>query len=361
MRHVSAPDQARWGGRVRHPGRHAAGAASAAAAAAGLILVTGCSVPGFSSSAGGGPTASGTVTVEAAPGVPDAPLYIGLRDGLFSKAGLTVHVVSTPTVPAEVAALRNGTADIAFGDYANMFYAQEQSPAPHLLALADGYDAGPNVMEVLTLPNSPIDSPRKLEYKVIGTASAQGIPTHNGTQQSQPYGIDTVATWSVLASDNVRVQKTITWDPMPASKLIGALKNHQVDAILATEPTIYAAESQLGAVPVVDSCTGATANLPLDGYFTTKSYASKNPQVLAAFRGALAKAQAQAAMAAPLQTALTKSAGLKAQAAAMVTLGSYPTTLSAANLQRVVQLMYNFGTLSSNFNVKSMVVKPNGS
>jgi len=360
MRHVSAPDQARWGGRVRRPGRHAAGAASAAAAAAGLILVTGCSVPGFSSSAGGGPTASGTITVEAAPGVPDAPLYIGLRDGLFSKAGLTVHVVSTPSVPTAVAALRNGTADIAFGDYANMFYAQEQSPAPHLLALADGYDAGPNVVEVLTLPGSTIDKARKLEYKVIGTASAQAIPTHIGNQQSQPYGIDTVATWSVLTSDNVKVH-TITWDPMPASKLIGALQNHQVDAILATEPIIYAAESQLGAVPVVDSCTGATANLPLDGYFTTKSYASKNPQVLAAFRGALAKAQAQAAMAAPLQTALTKSAGLKAQAAAMVTLGSYPTTLSAANLQRVVQLMYNFGTLPSNFNVKSMVVKPNGS
>jgi NitT/TauT family transport system substrate-binding protein len=360
MRHVSAPDQARWGDRLRRPGRHAAGAASAAAVAAGLILVTGCQVPGFSSSAGGEPTASGTVTVEAAPGVPDAPLYIGLRDGLFSKAGLTVHVVSPPTVPVEVAALRNGTADIAFGDYANMFYAQEQRPAPHLLALADGYDAGPNVVEVLTLPSSAIVSPRDLENKVIGTASAQAIPTLSNNKQSQPYGIDTLATWSVLASDNVRV-RTITWDPMSASKLIPALQNHQVDAILATEPTIYAAESQLGAVPVVDSCTGATANLPLDGYFTTRSYASKNPQVLAAFRAALAKAQAQAAMAAPLQTALTKSAGLKAQAAAMVTLGTYPTTLSAGNLQRVVQLMYNFGTLPKNFGVQSIVVKPNGS
>ena len=357
MRHVSAPDQARWGGRMRRPGRRSSGVM---AAAAGLILVTGCSFPGFSSSAAGGPTASGTVIVQAPPGVADAPLYIGLKDGLFSKAGLTVHVVNSSSVPQAVAALRNHTADMAFGDYANMFYAEEQKPAPHLLALADGYDAGPNVVEVLTLPGSTIDKARKLEYKVIGTASTQEIPTHNAKNQPQPYGIDTVATWSVLTSDNVKVH-TITWDPMPASKLIGALQNHQVDAILATEPIIYAAESQLGAVPVVDSCTGATANLPLDGYFTTKSYASKNPQVLAAFRGALAKAQAQAAMAAPLQTALTKSAGLKAQAAAMVTLGSYPTTLSAANLQRVVQLMYNFGTLPSNFNVKSMVVKPNGS
>jgi NitT/TauT family transport system substrate-binding protein len=357
MRHVSAPDQARRGGRNRRPGRHAVGVV---AAAAGLILVTGCHVPGFSSSAGAGPTASGTVTVEAAPGVPDAPLYIGLRDGLFSKAGLTVHVVSTSSVPKEVAALRSGTADIAFGDYANMFYAQEQKDSPNLLALADGYDAGPNVVEVLTLPGSKIVTPKDLENKVIGTASTQAIPTHNSKGQSQPYGIDTVATWSVLASDNVRVE-TITWDPMPANNLIGALQSGQVDAILATEPTIYEAESQLGAVPVVDSCTGATANLPLDGYFTTKSYASKNAQVVAAFRSALAKAQAQAAMAAPLQAALTKSAGLKAQAAAMVTLGTYPTTLSAPNLQRVVNLMFSFGSLPQTFNVRSIVVKPSGS
>jgi NitT/TauT family transport system substrate-binding protein len=357
MRLVSAPDQARWGGLVGRPGRRAAGVA---AAAAGLILVTGCHVPGFSSSAAAGPTASGTVTVAAAPGVPDAPLYIGLKDGLFSQAGLTVHIVHSSTVPQEVTALHNGTADIAFGDYSNMFFAQEQNPSPHLLALADGYDAGPNVMEVLTLPGSKIVTPKDLENKVIGTAAPQGMPIRNKKHQFQPYSIDTVATWSVLTSDNVRV-RTITWDPMPAKNLIGALQSGQVNAILATEPTIYEAESQLGAVPVLDSCTGATANLPLDGYFTTNSYASKNAQVVAAFRGALAKAQAQAGMAAPLQTALTKSAGLEPQAAAMVTLGTYPTTLSAPNLQRVVDLMFNFGALHENFNVPSIVVKPNGS
>jgi NitT/TauT family transport system substrate-binding protein len=357
MRLVSAPDQARRGGRVGRPGRRAAGVA---ATAAGLILVTGCHVPGFSSSTAAGPTASGTVTVLAAPGVADAPLYIGLKDGLFSKVGLTVHVVSSPSVPAEVAALRKGTADIAFGDYANMFSAEEHSPAPHLLAVADGYDAGPNVMEVLTLPGSAIVTPTDLENKVIGTAQSQEIPTHNAKHQSQPYSIDTVATWSVLTSDNVQVGK-IAWDPMPASKLIGALQSHQVSAILATEPTIYQAESQLGAVPVLDACTGATANLPLDGYFTTSSYASRNPQVVAAFRGALAKAQAQAGMAAPLQTALTTSAGLEPQAAAMVTVGTYPTTLSAPNLQRVVNLMFDFGSLPKKLNVPSIVVKPNGS
>lgn len=353
MRLVSAPDQAGWGGRAGRSGRRVAGAA---AVAAGLILVAGC----FSSSAGSGPTASGTVTVAAPPGVADAPLYIGLKDGLFSRAGLTVHVVSASSVPQEVASLRNGNADIAFGDYADMFYAQEQHPSPHLLAVADGYDAGPNVMEVLTLPNSGIVKPSDLAGKTVGTALQQGMPLKNAKGQFIPYSTDTVATWSVLSSDNVD-GKRVRWEPMQASALVGALKNGQVDAILATEPTIYAAESQLGAVPVLDACTGGTANLPLDGYFTTNSYAGKNAQVVTAFRAALEKAQAQAAMATPLQNALTKSAGLKAQAAAMITIGTYPTSLSAANLQRVVSLMFNFGVLPKNFNVPSMVAKANGS
>ncbi len=360
MRLVFAPDQARWGSRAGRPGRRAAGVA---AAAAGLILVTGCHVPGFSSSNAAGPTASGTVTVVASPQVADAPLYIGLKDGLFSQAGLTVHVVSATTVPQEVAALSNGHADVAFGDYADMFYAQEQSPSPHLLAVADGYDAGPNVMEVLTLPNSPITTPAKLQGKTIGTDPTQAMPTTNQrSHEFQPYSMDTVATASVLGSDNVDPTK-IHWDPMPTQNLIGALQDHRVNAILATEPTIYEAESQLGAVPVLDSCTGATANLPLDGYFTTSSYATKNASVVAAFRAALEKAQAQAGMAAPLQTALTHSAGLNPRAAAMVTLGTYPTTLSVANLQRVVNLMSTFGSLPlpTPINVSSMVAKPDGS
>ena len=234
-----------------------------------------------------------------------------------------------------------------------MFYAKELKPSPHLLAVADGYDAGPSVMEILTLPHSSIVTPEDLAGKTIGTDEAQLMPT---TGHPRPYSQDTLAAWSVLQSDNVH-QNTIHWDPMPTTSLLDALKSHHVDAILATEPTIYAAESQLGAVPVLDACTGATANLPLYGYFTNKAYADRNAQVVTAFRAALEKAQAQASMAAPLQTALTKSAGLKPQTAALVTFGTYPTTLSAPNLQRVVNLMFFFNALGAPLKVPSLVFR----
>jgi NitT/TauT family transport system substrate-binding protein len=329
-------------------------AAGVAAAVTGLMLAAGCQASGTGSAAG--PTASGTITVAAAPGVADAPLYIGIKDGLFSRAGLNVKVVSNLSTQQEMSALHGGGANIVFADYADMFYAQELKPSPHLLTVADGYDAGPSVMEILTLPGSNIVSPTDLSGKTVGTPAAQLMPPSSAGRHARPYSQDTLAAWSVLNSDNV-APATVNWKPMPATELLNALKSHQVDAILATEPIIYEAESQLGAVPVLDACTGATANLPLYGYFTNKAYADRNAAAVTAFRAALEKAQAQASNAGPLQTALTKSAGLKPQTAALVTFGTYPTTLSAQNVQRVVNLLFFFNALGATLNVSSLVFK----
>jgi NitT/TauT family transport system substrate-binding protein len=281
------------------------------------------------------------VTIAAPYEVADAPLFIGINDGLFRQAGLNVRVISEPSVNAEVAALRSGQADIAFGDYADMFYAQQQQAKLQLNIVANGYDAAPNVMEVLALPGSHITSPAALKGKTVGTSEPQEMGTLRS--KAKPYSLDTIATWSVLSSDNV-FPTTINWQPMQTSQLIGALQSGQVKAILATEPTIYLAESKLGAVPVLDSCTGATANLPLAGYFSDAAYAKGHATNLAAFRAALLKAQSNGSMSAPLQNALTKYDHLGVQAASLVTLGTYPTSLQEPDLQRIANLMFTFGT-----------------
>ena len=181
MRRVSARDRARSGGPTGRTRRRAAGVT---AAAAGLLLVAGCQVLG-NSSAAGEPTGSGTVTVAAPPGVADAPLYIAMKNGLFRQAGIHVHVLSTTgaLVRSEVSALSSGQADIAFGDYADMFYAQQAKPSLGLKVVANGYDAAPSVMEVLTLPRSGITTPAQLEGRTIGTAEPQEMPVI----RSSPY------------------------------------------------------------------------------------------------------------------------------------------------------------------------------
>ena len=86
--------------------------------------------------------------------------------------------------------------------------------------------------------------------------------------------------------------------------MIKELSSGQVSAILATEPYVIEAESQLGAVEVMDSCSGLTANLPLSGYFSLAAYAKGHSAQLQQFRAALGSAQADAATGGPLMAML---------------------------------------------------------
>src|SRR5579859_5390035 len=339
--------QRRGGGRARV----AAGCAVAAA------MLAGCQPPG-TPTASGSLRAGASITVASEPGVGDAPLYVAWQRGLFRQVGLTVHIRSYPTAAAEVAALRSGQASVAAGDYADFFYAQALSEQEHendasMVVLADGYDAASNIMDVLVSPNSPITAPQDLAGKTIGTAEPQLMPHRfNG----QPYSLETVAASSVLEDDGIQ-PTSVKWKPMPAADLVSALRNHTVNAILATEPEIFQAESQLGARTILDACSGETVNLPLEGYFAPRSFAARHRAALIAFRSALTRAQADAVQPAPLEAAFQHYAGMSRQAAALITLGVYPTSLRVVSLQRVADLMSFYGALPQPLNVGQMIFR----
>jgi len=335
--------------RPARPSRSVSAAVGALAASA----AAGCSVAGASP----GTPAAGTttITVAAAPGVDDAPLYLAVKDEIFQSAGLNVKITSYQSVSQELQALADGKVDVAAGDYVDFFYAEAHSKL-NLRIVADGYHAAPGVMEVLTLPGSGITAPQQLEGKTVGTPEPQVIPV----QKDAPYSLETVATQSALENDGVNLaqlpnDRQVKWRPMPSGNLINALAGHQVSAILVQEPYIYEAESRLGAVEVLDSCSGATASLPLSGYFATGSFAHKNPEALEDFRSALQQAQADAVQPGPIEAVLAHNSGMSMETASLVTIGAYPTSLNAASLQRVADLMFNFGLLGQTLNVGGMV------
>jgi len=339
---IGRPAQRLAGGRLR----------IAAGCAVAVMLLAGCSAFGGSSASGSAPAGS-SITVAAVPGVGDAPLYVAWRQGLFQQHGLTVHLRSYQTMRQVMDALGSGQADVAVGDYADFFYEQEVDTSAPMVLLSDGYDAVPNIMDVVVSPGSRITTPRDLRGKRIGTAQPQVMP-YSATATT-PYSIDTVAASSALDNNGVQ-PNLVKWVPMPASQLVNALRTHRVDAILVTEPQIFQAESEIGARTILDACSGQTVNLPLDGYFAPRSFAEKNQSALLAFRSVMTRAQADAVQPAPLETVFTHYAGMNRQTAALITVGQYPTAVKVTSLQRVADLMSFYGALIRPLAVSRMLL-----
>ncbi len=323
--------------------------AAVAASASLALLATGCHVPGASP---GQPAGSQQITVAVVPGFANAPLQVAVQDGLFAQHHLDVTVQTYQTLQQAYDALTSGQADVISGDYAGLLYAQAHDSRIPLRLIADGYDAVPGVMEVLTLPGSAITAPQDLQGQAVATPPRELAPF----SADAPYNAETLTAEAVLQSDSVS-PSSVLWRPMPQGNMIAALRDHQVSAIVATQPYILQAETELGAVELFDVCSGVTADLPLSGYFSTAAFARGHHTALDGFRSALTAAKASTGQLGTVRSALGTLPGMSAREAALVTIGQYPTFLSVGQVQRVADLMYGTGMISTTIPVKSMVLR----
>lgn len=316
-------------------GRRAFRARGPLAAVSGLalLLAVGC---GASASPGG--AVSSTVVIAAVPGVSDAAIYLAQKDGLFAAEGLShVQIVSYTNQATELNALRSGNADIAASDYGNVFYFQDKYR--NLRILADGYDASLGSLEILTLPGSSIKTPAGLTNPNVTI----GMPADSTVSQLQgtgaPLSLDAAAATEVLKNYVGSAAGLVKWKAESQQQEVSDLQNHTLQAILVSEPYIYQAESKLGAVELLDACSGSTANLPLLGYVALNAWVQQNPGAVSDFQAAIAKAQANASLAGQVQAVLPSAARISVQDADLITVGSYPTSANIESLQSVVRLM----------------------
>lgn len=297
---------------------------------------------------------SGTITIAAAPGIDDAPLYMAQQKGLFAAAGLHVVIKNFGSQTAELTAIEGNRAQIAASDYGNVFSVQETSA--NLRLLADGYDAGPGSVEILSLPKYNIASALDLQHHPIGLPSDSAT---GATATGVPESLYATAAREVMSNYLASGADTLTWSRMSQPAEISALASGGLHAALLTEPYIYEAEATLGATPVLDAFSGGTANLPISGYVATSAWVKNNATAVADFQSAMAQAQADASMTGPIQQVLPRlpGGGITTQDAEMVAIGTYPTSTSLGALDRVTQLMTTESMLSKTnpIGVKAML------
>jgi len=335
---------------MRSPRRRAPLAAAAGVAAA--LLAAGCSSSGSSGSPGSpspgpasaSPTASALeqshITVGALPVIDDAALYLAGKLGYFRQVGLTVSIDPVTQSTQAIPDMLHGTVAVVAGaNYVSFFEAQAKGTVSFKV-LAEGVTCKPDTFGIAALPSSGITKPADLAGKTVAVNLTNNIQT--------------LTLNAVLRADGVS-PSSVHYVVVPFPNMVAALKAHQVSAISAVQPFLTAAEAG-GAKEVVSSCDGPVAGMPLSGYFATQAWAQQNPNTARAFQAALLRAQAYAnANPAAVKSILPTYIKITPQAAATVTLGTYPSTLDPAQVQKVLTLMQSGGLPTASLSAGSLL------
>jgi len=275
--------------------------------------------------------------------VPDsAPLFIAQKKGYFKAEGLTIKTQVIKASPDATPKLINGSMDMALLNYVSTFVAQDNGSIKFKL-FTDSYQGTSKSFSLLTAKDSKVQKVEDLRGKTIG------VPA--------PKSITELLLLVTLKSKGLDPMKDVKTVPVPLPGMAAALKQGSVDAVAAVEPFVTNLQAELGAKPLADLVAGPTQDFPIAGWGGTDKFAAKNPKTVAAFQRAIDKALNDAAGdRSEVTRTIPAYTQIPAKTASIITLGSYPTTLSQARLQRVAELMSEYGYIKNKPQVASMIV-----
>lgn len=302
-----------------------------------LLVVSGCSL--FSSGDAAPPPRLERTTLRVGVGGPidTAPLRIAVAAGKFREAGLNVTLVELGTGDG-IQQLTSGRLDVTFASDVSLFRAATAGSALQLQG--EAYTSASDTAALVTLPNSDYTEPTAKKAPKIAVDNVDDIGALTARSVLSTAGVDPARIHFVAE---------------PFDRMPDALQAGDVDAALMVEPYLTRAEQELGARILADGSSGATLDFPASAYASTGAFARTNPQTLAAFRRVLEQAQQAASDPATVRDALPTFSDIDPTTAALISLGSYPTTLSAIRLQRVADLMHTSGLIPNRLDVQAML------
>jgi NitT/TauT family transport system substrate-binding protein len=339
--------------------------------AAGISAAVALAAAGCSSGGGGGGGASAlprpgkaektTLNVSVVPAMDSAGFFVAMDQGYFAQEGLTINY--TPATSSETAVVEQmtGKQDITGGNYVSYIQEVAQKHEP-LEVIAEASIMGPGSQVLFTPAGSPIRSLAQLAGKTIAV--------------NAPDNIDYLLDVSVLSENGINIDTDhvhFPGQPVPFPTMAQSLQSSgHFQAATMPEPFASRAEQDFGMEPLADLNQGATANFPIEGYIVTKDWAAKYPNTLRRFLTALEEGQVKADTdRALVEHAFTHIKGpggstdptaagpygqVSPQIAAVMALNTYPIGVSKTRIQRVADVMQQFGLLDQHFDVSPMIM-----
>ncbi|MGY1691402.1 ABC transporter substrate-binding protein [Geodermatophilus sp. SYSU D01105] len=321
-------------GRTRGAGRWLPGLAVGCVAA---LAVAACGGDDEAGGAAGGdsPTA---VTVGYFPLVHTATAVQAEETGAFDDAGLDVTLEQTSGGAQAIPSLVAGEYDITYGNYTSALLAAQQGLPIRVIA---GNDVGADDHAIMVAPDSPYQSPADLAGARIAVNNLQNVGT--------------VAVNAVLEDAGVDIS-TIQFVELPLPDMAPALDAGDVDAIWQVEPFQAAAKAS-GARVLFPLFSGPVEGMPVAGWLTTEQYAQENPEVVEAFRRAMTASMEELTDNRERLVELVPTyTQVPAETVQQVALPAWDAEVDVAQLQEMSDLMLEYGIISEEFDVRTMVV-----
>jgi NitT/TauT family transport system substrate-binding protein len=230
-------------------------------------------------STGGGSAAQRTVTVKVAAGpfAAYAPLYVGIRQGIFAKHHLKVDPQPVVGGAEAVAGLISGSFQFGSPDSVATLTAASKGLPLRVLGLASqGGDTANDDYSCLEVRDKSITTPKQLEGKTVAVNVLGNIVT--------------LSMKAALAKQNVDVSK-IKYLEIPVPEEPQALQQGRVDAVSVTEPFCRAMEAD-GARSLSATFADTTPRMLTGVWVTTQKYIDEHGDVARNFAAAIAEANA---------------------------------------------------------------------
>ncbi|MGI5293064.1 ABC transporter substrate-binding protein [Nonomuraea polychroma] len=305
-----------------------------------IVLMAGCSRLTPTASTPSENTKLTTITVGIMQIPETATLQVAMDGGYFTREGLSVKTRVVQGGGPALPLLYDDTLQFAIMNYVTGV--QEEAETPGKLKFAtDAYQAGPNTFQLMVAKNSSISTPADLRGQKIGVATLNSIST--------------LTTEVVLAIHGL-TKHDVQWAIVPIPEMIKALDEKKIAAAWMTEPFITDYGRKGGRL-LYDVMTGPLDRFPIAGWATSGEYAKNHLKEVAAFQRAMQRAQVEVALDRGLvSSALPKYTRIPPEAATIITLGEFPTSLHPNRISRVVDQMLEMKYLKDRVNVASMLL-----
>jgi NitT/TauT family transport system substrate-binding protein len=299
-----------------------------AIAAAIALIATLAVVPAVSANHSSAQASPQTIKLAVYPSLDYAPMFLGLKLGIFKKFGLNLDITYVYTGAGLFAAITSGQTDLATNSPATGANAISQGLPIQMLTAAD-YQPTKGNTETLVKKDSSIQSYSDLAGKTIATSSLHGL-----FQLGLNYAVQ-------KSGKDPNSMHVLTVAPQDEGN---ALLSGQLDAIVIQDPwlTQYLATGSYRSIG--NPFSVFNYKLPIGAFWTTKSTIASKGNLLLTFKKAWQACVAAAAKhPATLLTVIPKYTGLDKSLVGKITIPAYTSGLNAGSLGPMLKLMQSYG------------------